>query len=493
MKNKLNQIKITFKQLLKKKRSWVFLAVVLWVAVVIFYNTSYKALPVGLSYQGNVHDMENIEFYRDLTYQNKTGKTVHELEIFEEINAMIAEAEEFIVIDMFLFNGYTDGNHDFPEISKELADAIIKQKEKHPHLKAVFITDQVNTVYNSYQPEAIKRLRKNDVDVVMTSLSELRDSNPLYSSVYRTFFQWFGEEGNGWIGNPMAKEAPDITFRSYVKMMNIKANHRKVVVTEDAAMVSTANPHDASGYHENVAFKMKGPIQKDILKAEKAVVDYSSEGEVDYPDIDSYSFEEQTGSINAQFLTERKIYNAILADLEKVRKNDTVWLGMYYLADRKVLERLKNAAENGATINIILDPNKTAFGNTKTGLPNLPVAAELMNLENNNLNIRWYNVDKEQFHTKMLYIDKVEGDDTIIAGSANYTRRNLSNLNLEADVRIQAPEEEQVIQEVSDYFNRIWNNQDGEYTVAYEENESELTFLLSLTYRLQKLIWFTTY
>ncbi|MFG6116710.1 phospholipase D family protein [Halobacillus sp. MO56] len=493
MKNKFARIQTRMKLLLKKKRSWLFIAVVLWLSGVIFYNTSYKTLPEGLSYEGNVHDMKQVEFFRDLTYPDENGKTVHDREIFQEINDLIGEAEEFVVIDMFLFNGYTDGKREFPPISKELADAIIKQKEKHPDLKAVFITDQVNTVYNSYQPEAIERLRANDVDVVMTSLSELRDSNPLYSSVYRTFFQWFGEKGDGWIGNPMAKQAPDITFRSYVKMMNIKANHRKLIVTEDAAIVSTANPHDASGYHENVAFKMKGPIQKDILEAEKAIVDYSAEEEVDYPDIESYQFEEQTGSINAQFLTERKIYEAILADLENASENDKVWLGMYYLADRKILGRLIEAADNGAMVNIILDPNKTAFGNTKTGLPNIPVAAELFKLDHPNMNIRWYNVGKEQFHTKMLYIDKAKGDHVIIGGSANYTRRNLANLNLEADVRIQAPQKEQVIQEVRDYFENMWTNQGGAYTVAYKENESELNFLLSLTYRLQKLVWFTTY
>ncbi|WP_254901821.1 phospholipase D-like domain-containing protein [Thalassobacillus devorans] len=248
-----------------------------------------------------------------------------------------------------------------------------------------------------------------------------------------------------------------------------------------------------SGHNENIAFKVKGPILKDILEAEKAVVDYSAEEEVDFPNSDDYTFDEQQGNLKTQYLTEGKIYRALLEDINRIEKNDTVWLGMFYLADRKILNGLKDAAERGAAINIVMDPNKTAFGNQKTGLPNLPVAAELQNLENEQITIRWYNVDEEQYHTKMIYIDKPVDEDVIIGGSANFTYRNMANLNLEADLRIQGPEEEQVMQDVGDYFDRIWNNEDATYTVAYEDNESDLNFLLSLTYRLQKLIWFTTY
>ncbi|WP_254901820.1 hypothetical protein [Thalassobacillus devorans] len=233
-----------FKTALSKKRVWTLLVLVVVLAGMIFYHTSYKALPEGLSYEGDVHELEDIEFIYNLTYPDPEGESVQELRIFDEVNDMISKAEEFVVIDMFFFNSYTDGIEGLPELSGNLADALIAQKKKHPDLKVVFITDRVNTVYDSYQPKEIERLRNHDIDVVMTSLEELRDSNPLYSSVWRLFFQWFGQEGNGWIPNPMASDAPEVTFRSYMDMMNIKANHRKTVVTEKEAMVSSANPHD---------------------------------------------------------------------------------------------------------------------------------------------------------------------------------------------------------------------------------------------------------
>ena len=69
----------------------------------------------------------------------------------------------------------------------------------------------------------------------------------------------------------MASEAPKMTVASYMTLLNVKANHRKAVVTEKEAMVTSSNPHDASGFHGNIALKVTGPIINDILKSEEAV------------------------------------------------------------------------------------------------------------------------------------------------------------------------------------------------------------------------------
>ncbi|MYL39150.1 phospholipase D family protein [Halobacillus litoralis] len=478
-----------FKRLAGKKWVWLLLLIVLILSVMIAYHTSWKALPEGVSYKGDVHQMEDIEFFRDLSYEDPEGNTVHDLQVFEEIYNTIGEADDFIVADMFLFNGYTNGKNEFPEISGRLVDAVLERKEEVPDLEVVFITDQINTIYGSYESETIRRLEDGGVNVVLTNLDKLRDSNPLYSSAWRLMFSWMGTGGEGWIGNPIAKEAPDVTLRSYMKLLNIKANHRKLLVTEDSAVVSTANPHDASGYHENVAFKMEGPIIEDILEAEEAVARYSGGEFIDYS---GYEWEEQQGPLQTQFVTEGKIYDAVLEQLEAAGEGDDVWIGMYYLADKKVTARIDEAANRGAEVRIIMDPNKTAFGHEKPGLPNLPVAAELKNLGNENIHLRWYDTDVEQYHTKMLYVDGPDHD-AIVAGSANYTRRNLSNLNLEADVVIQGPGEEDVFQEVNDYFTRIWSNEEGHYTTEYETYQDNLTSIRYATYYLQKWTWFTTY
>ncbi|MFC7061415.1 phospholipase D family protein [Halobacillus seohaensis] len=477
-------------QIHKKNWFWIIVGVCIILAFVIAYHTSWKSLPEGVSYEGEFRNIENINFYKDLTYENENGEVIHELEIFNEMYQTISEAEDFIVIDMFLFNGYSDEGEKFPEIASELTDRLIAQKQKHSDLKVVFITDQINTGYGSYESEQIGRLRNHDIDIVLTDLNRLRDSNPAYSSIWRVLFSWMGTGGDGWIANPFAKEAPELTLRSYLKLLNIKANHRKVLITENAAMVSSANPHNESGFHENVAFKMTGPIIGDMLESEKAVVDFS--GEADFPEYKGRDFGKEEGSLEAQYITEKKIKKAVVEELENVEEGDRVWLGMYYLADRNIIDQLDQAADRGATVNIVMDPNTKSFGHQKSGLPNLPVAAEMNQLGNDNLNIRWYDINMEQYHTKMLYVDRKE-ENVIIAGSSNYTRRNLSNLNLEANVRIKGDSRETIFTEVDDYFRRIWNNNEGNYTVDYEEYEDQLTTFRYLTYHLQKWTWFTSY
>ncbi len=36
-------------------------------------------------------------------------------------------------------------------------------------------------------------------------------------------------------------------------MLNFKANHRKILITENEALITSANVHDASAYHSNIA------------------------------------------------------------------------------------------------------------------------------------------------------------------------------------------------------------------------------------------------
>src|SRR5690625_7153267 len=114
--------------------------------------------------------------------------------------------------------------------------------------------------------KTLKKLQNNGVEVVLTNLDKLSDSNSAYSAVWRTFFRWYVQEGKGWLPNPLASEAPKVTVRSYLELFNVKANHRKMIATENAALVTSGNPHDASGFFMNIAFKVKGDIIHDIVE-----------------------------------------------------------------------------------------------------------------------------------------------------------------------------------------------------------------------------------
>ncbi|MCY9005189.1 phospholipase D family protein [Peribacillus frigoritolerans] len=472
----------------KRKRFYLLVSILIIIAIVIAYN-SYKPLPDGISYEGKVHHVEDIDFIYDLSYHDEQGNLQHEQRIFQTINQAIEEADSYIVIDMFLFNAFYDEKINFPKLTETLKDNLVEQKKKKPDLQIIFITDEVNTSYNAYQLEALETMKKNGIDVIVTNLDRLRDPNPLYSGVYRTFFQWFGESGKGWIVNPMAKSAPKVTLRSYLRLMNIKANHRKVVATEKTAIISSANPHDASGFHSNIAFQMDGNIIGDFVKAEEAASKFSG-GPKSFPEFKEKSADK--GPISVQLLTEGKINEHVLKAIKDAKNGDKIHLAMFYIADREVVEALTDAAKRGVKIEMILDPNQNAFGSEKIGLPNLPVAAEFEKLGDENISIRWYKTDKEQFHTKLMMIQKAD-ETVILGGSANYTSRNLDDYNLEANVEIHAPNDADVSKDVDSYFHRLWTNQNGTYTVDYSEYQKKLPVFKYLTYRIQKVFRFTTY
>lgn len=479
------------KKVLKKvnrKKVWIpILSLVLVLAATIIYQSN-KSLPKGLSFEGDVYSAEDVQFFYDLTYEKENGKRESEQQIFQRILEAIDEAEDFIVMDMFLFNGFNDGDKKYPDISGKITDKLIEKKLSRPNMKITVITDRINSTYGSHEVPEFRELKENGINVVYTSLVPLRDSNPIYSAFWRVFIQWFGQAGEGWLPNPLAENAPKVTFRSYLDLMNIKANHRKVFVTEKSGIVTSGNPHNASGFHSNIAFEVKGPILADLVKTEQAVVDYSASGKLaDFKPEKN----KKTGPLKVQVLTEGKIYKHILQEINKVKKGETIWLGMFYLADRKVVDGLKEAADRGVKVKMILDPNQNAFGSEKIGLPNIPVAAELDKLGHDNIKIRWYNTGFEQYHSKIMYITGRENS-MIIAGSANFTKRNLDDLNLETNLKISAPSQTRVIKDVDRYFNKLWNNNGAIYTKNYSSNE-KMPVAKYITYRLQKLTHFTTY
>lgn len=469
-----------------RKSTWLLIIILFILACIVIFNKT-KALPEGISTEGELQYTDDVTFLSDVTYQTENGKTTSEQEIFNEVFQLIEQAEEFIVVDMFLFNDYTDQDRPFPDLSGDLTEKLIAQKEKHPNIQAVFITDPVNTGYFSYETKQLELLKENGIEVVLTSLSELRDSNTYYSAGWRLLFQVFGQKGTGWVKNPFADEAPKMTARSYLDLLNVKANHRKVAVSEKNAIITTANPHNESGFASNIGFKVSGDIIHDIVASEQAVIDYSGGTTVINH---KNKVTANNGDIAVQYLTEGKILKHLIQEIDQAEANDTIWIGMFYIADREIIDALHRATDRDVKIQLILDPNKVAFGNAKTGLPNLPVASEM--IKDDGVDIRWYESDEDQYHTKLLYIKK-QDTGVLIGGSANHTTRNLADLNLENNIKITAALETEVIQDVDAYFNRLWNNEDGLFTSDYETNDDALTPALKLTYWIQRVTGLTTY
>ena len=99
---------------------------------------------------------------------------------------------------------------------------------------------------------------------------------------------------------------------------------------------------------------------------------------------------------------------------------------------------------------------------------NRPVAEDLIKKSSDRIEVRWYETHGEQFHSKLATIKKGE-QTTILLGSANFTRRNLNNFNLEANVSVTAGNDAHFVKAATAYFAMIWDNRGGNsYTVNYE-------------------------
>jgi phosphatidylserine/phosphatidylglycerophosphate/cardiolipin synthase-like enzyme len=419
-------------------------------------------------------NQSTLTFMADITAADAYGRPIMSHAIFDEVLRVVAQAHEFIVLDYFLFNG--DGSPDsgsqpLRPLSAELRDALIARKKAVPGLRVLFITDPINDIYGGAPSADLAQLRAAGIDVVVTNLDALRDSNALYSSLWRITLGWWLDPrpGSGWLPNPLEPGPERVSAGAWARLLNFKANHRKVIIADDGragitGIVSSANPHDASSAHSNVALELKGAPLQPLLLSEIAIAHFSgwngvigapeSAGEPSQAIADALTSPDRA---RVQVLTEAGIRNAVLERVGGAAKGDGIDIAMFYLSDRAVIDALLAASRRGVTVRLILDPNKDAFGHTKSGIPNRPVASELLAASDGAIRVRWYRTHGEQFHSKMLMVYGPERL-WLTLGSANLTRRNLDDFNLEANVAVEVARNSGLAGQVLTYFDTLWRN-----------------------------------
>jgi phosphatidylserine/phosphatidylglycerophosphate/cardiolipin synthase-like enzyme len=436
----------------------------------------FLPLQEGVNIAGEIHSIseEDIEFLFDATYLNKEGQVIIEQEIFDNIFEVVDNANEFIIIDMFLFNTDYSEKVKFKNLTRDLKDKLIEKKKQNPEIDIVFITDEINNFYGSYTSDEISELENNNIPVVITDLTKLRDVNPIYAGLWRSYLRWFNTEGEGYLKHPLGNLNKKVTFTAYLRLMNVKANHRKVITADEngetVSIITSANPHEASSKHGNVAIRIKNSIAKDILKSEKEIAKFSGH---DFDIENKLKLVKNTeGNIDVQLLTERQIRDSLVKEINNLNEGESIEMVMFYLSDRIVVNSLLEASERGVNIRIILDPNKDAFAKEKNGIPNRQVAYELFKESKGKIEVRWYNTQGEQQHTKLIVIRK-HNETIIFLGSSNLTKRNIGNFNLEANIKIITPKETEIDLEIREFFYKFWNNLDGEYTLNFDNYKED--------------------
>lgn len=471
-----------------------------WLTTVGIYQ-NFKPLPDGLNYRSEPYMVaeDDIDFLYDLTYEDSLGNIVHEQEIYDTIDSLVSNSQNYILIDMFLFNSFKGpGNYAYRDLSPSLAEKLVKRKSINSDLKIDFITDPLNALYGGYKAPELQLLRENDVNVVITDLRKSRDNSYLFSPFWRTFIQWFGNnDEKGWLNNPLLKGRDKVTLRSYLAFGNLKANHRKVVVVDNndeiISLITSHNSHSASSDFSNIGLLVKGDIYKDILYSERTIAEFSK-GTVQYDLLNIMdTVIDSILPYKITFLTEVEINKELENSFSELGHGDSLRIAAFYLSKRSIVKSILNAAENGADVKIILDPNQHGFGYDKTGIPNRPVAHELLKKSDRKIKLRWYLTHGEQFHTKLNYIKYINGTTKVILGNSNLTKKNLGGYNLEAEFMVEGNSNLFLMKEIDEYYYRIWNNLDGnKYTVEYDQFKDE-SFIKKIRYRIGEAVGTAVY
>ena len=514
--------------------------------------STIKNPPLGVDYESPMRDSDNVEFHYDLTYLDKDGNIRYDRKIWDATYKVVDEAKDYLIVEMFLFNDiYNKDKEHYPEFAKEYTRRLIKKKMENPDLKVYVLSDENNNLYGAFEHPFITDMKKAGIDVIVVDIFKLKDTFPWYSPIWRTLIEPHGNpQGKGWIGNFYGPMWPKLTLRNLLRALNVKADHRKIFLNEENVVISSANIHDPSYFHENVAISANGEIVKDVLQGLKHVAEFSG-GKIDVDEkqgnqinnsqignlveneknlvnnsIENNFLEDenekkvreiekkkedfveeetrrfaQTGKLpeknqesddkkqqddlkvgdvltrfgdennkyKLQFVTEAKIGEHLDKDIENTKAGDEILMGMYFLADRGVVDRLIKASNRGVKIRIIFDRSRDAFGMSTNGLPNKPVSKKLKKKTKNKIEIKWYFTNNEQYHTKITLIKKTDGNVIIQTGSANLIRKNIRGYIMDANFRILTNADSKLTRDIYTYFDRLWENKDGLFTVNFDD------------------------
>jgi hypothetical protein len=463
-----------------RKRRWRTLILlplaVIWIGTAIWHT--HKPMPPGTHVTGLMVPVtdSSLQLLTDITAANHYGELMSQQAIHAATLDLVLHARQFLVLDYFLFNAqggpagplrYERGMH---PAALELTEALRNLRQREPAMPILVLVDPINDYYRGTAPDFLAALEQIGVQVVVTRLDPLRDSNPVYSTTWRLLAGWWLKPGiNGHWSNPLDAAGPDLTLGALLRIPQFKANHRKVVITADGngalrGMVSSANPHDASSAHSNVALRFEGEALRPLLASELAIARLSGwRGTTLQPFLTSApapAASIEAAASRVGIATEGAILEQLLQRFDATTAGDSIDIAMFYLADRAVIDALVAAAARGVSIRVLLDPNKDAFGFEKSGIPNRQVASELIAASDGAIRLRWYRTHGEQFHAKLTAVRS--GDRLwLTLGSANFTRRNLADYNLEANVIVDTPATSQLATDVVGWFEMLWTNRPG--------------------------------
>jgi hypothetical protein len=341
----------------------------------------------------------------------------------------IDHAEQLIVLDR-------------SPVTADLAQHLLARKRQRPNIKIVVVTDPGNEAFGGTPAHILASLEEAGVIVAPVRLDRLRDSNALYSGLWRLAV--------GWWSDPFDEAPGEITLRAWSRMQNFKADQRQLLVADDGA----------GGWMQSVgsgaALVLHGSLARAMIASELQIAAWSTEDDRLPP---SPRMEGRgLGSIDARFLTEGAIEGALLDAMEAAGSGDQICVAVENLSERRLIAAMLRAAARGAHLQILLARNP---------VPNRAVAGELLGGGGGRIEVRWYPADFTAPHPHLLLV-RHRADLWMNLGSASFTRRGLGDLNLEAAVELRMPARAAAARAATQYFAEYWSGAFADADFAQE-------------------------
>jgi hypothetical protein len=390
----------------------LLLLLLAWLSL-MFWNTA-KPLPPGTHLVSRTARLSDADV--DFLYESPRRRAA----VAPDLSA-IDHAEQLIVLDR-------------SPVTRELAQRLLARKHLRPHLKIVLVTDPANEAFGGSPAQTLTSLEQAGVIVARVRLDRLRDSNPLYSGLWRLAF--------GWWSDPFDETPGRATLPALARTRNSKSDQRQLVVADDGSggWIAIIAPTGAAA-----SLTLRGPLARAIIAGELQVAAWSTDD--DRLPVSPSMDDRGVGSIDARFLTEGAIETALFDAIGAAGSGDRLGIAVENFSERRLIAAALRAAARGASLQVLLARNRE---------PNQAVADELLRSGGGRIEIRWYLGSDAASLPKLLLFR--HGDDMWMnLGTANYTRRNLGDLNLAASVELRMPARAAAARAITEYFSEAWS------------------------------------
>jgi hypothetical protein len=401
----------------------LFTLLLAWLSLV-FWNAA-KPLPPGTHIVSQVSRLSEADV--DFVSESLRQQAAPAREM-----AVIDHAEQLIVLDR-------------SPVTRELAQRLLARKRARPNLQIVLVTDPGNEAFGGSPSQTLSSLEEAGIIVARVRLDRLRDSNPLYSGLWRLIFAWWSD--------PFDETPGRVTLPAWARMQNLKADQRQLVVADDGSGGWTAI---IGAGRASAGLILRGSPAGAMIAGELQIAAWSTDDDrlPVGPPVDGRG----VGSIDARFLTEGAIEAALLDTIAAAVGGDEISIAVQNLSDRRLIAAALRAAARGVHLRVLLARNR---------IPNQAVAGELLRDGGGRIEVRWYPVETAALLPKLLVV-RHRNDLWMNLGSANFTRRNLGDLNLESSVELRMPARAAPARAVTDYFAKIWSSAAADADIADE-------------------------